>query len=274
MTQSIRGYFLLSFFSHCFMVGALILISKLSGFWDGDNKILEQNNISIITTAVRVDVVAMPKMTLQELKKINISPSGNTKDSSTVSSEKEVGVIEEENKDDIVFEKEKKKQNFLSLLKDYSKKDTLIEKTKQKKNRNKGSEIDNDTGTISSSLQKEIKGIILAGNKLSQGSSAYGEIGEYERGLFGQYVLNLPDIVRPEWKLPSYLLEKNLQCRIRIYLNNSGELIKAEVFESSGNVEYDTKAMDAVKKSAPFPRLPKEIQARASRGDILLGFPL
>ena len=59
----------------------------------------------------------------------------------------------------------------------------------------------------------------------------------------------------------------------RIYLNSNGKLEKAEIFESSGNQEYDRRAIQAVMTST-FPKPEKEIAQKVVAGDILLGFPL
>ena len=93
-------------------------------------------------------------------------------------------------------------------------------------------------------------------------------------GVVNSYIEQLPVHVRPYWKLPSYLMNKNLKCRVRIFLTRKGRLIKIELFESSGSLEYDKRALAAVKRSDPFPSLPSEIQELGVNGSILLGFPL
>ena len=52
----------------------------------------------------------------------------------------------------------------------------------------------------------KLKRLIIEGNKISKGTSVKGRY-EADVAEFDQYVLNLPNIVRPFWKLPSFLKE-------------------------------------------------------------------
>jgi TonB family protein len=54
----------------------------------------------------------------------------------------------------------------------------------------------------------------------------------------------------------------------------SGHVSRAEIYQSSGDSEYDQKSLDAVNAASPFPQLSEEFGRRALNGDILLGFPL
>jgi TonB family protein len=102
----------------------------------------------------------------------------------------------------------------------------------------------------------------------------YGDGGTAEMTAFQAYASRLPDFVRPHWRLPSFLLEKKLKCRVRVWIAMNGELTRAEVYQSSGDSEYDQKAIEAVRAASPFPALTEEFGKRAQKGDILLGFPL
>ena len=83
-----------------------------------------------------------------------------------------------------------------------------------------------------------------------------------------------PDWVRPNWNLPGYLIGRELQCRIRIFISATGELIKVEIMDSSGEDEYDQKAIAAIESSAPFSPPPEPVVAKVVKGNIVLGFPL
>ena len=93
-------------------------------------------------------------------------------------------------------------------------------------------------------------------------------------GAFALYTSNLPDKIRPFWQLPTHLMGLELQCRIRIFLATDGRLLKGEIVTSSSNEEYDERALSSIKTAAPFDEVPEEMQDRALRGDIILGFPL
>mgnify|MGYP000490873941 CR=1 FL=1 len=120
----------------------------------------------------------------------------------------------------------------------------------------------------------ELKNLILAGNKISQGTAVTGNGGNNDGGPFVDYISQLPEQVRVYWKLPSYLMNKNLKARVRVYVGSTGQLLRAEIFESSGSPEYDQRAIEAIKASAPFPVPEQNIQSRLSKGDVVLGFPL
>jgi TonB family protein len=84
----------------------------------------------------------------------------------------------------------------------------------------------------------------------------------------------LPGAIRGKWKLPTYLLEQNLKARVKIYISVKGELLKTELIESSGNSEFDSRALNAVRESAPFAAPPEPVGIRLTRYGVILGFPL
>ena len=122
---------------------------------------------------------------------------------------------------------------------------------------------------------KQLNKLILEGNKISKGSSLTGvQVTQNNYGAFENYIVTLPDHVRPYWKLPSYLMDKDYKCRIQVFINAAGDLVRSSLIESSGDSEYDNKAMQAVKDSAPFPRPDASIVSRLIQGEVILGFPL
>ena len=235
------------------------------------SKIFKSNkkNFTFIQSSVRVDVVAMPKISLKRLKAIQTLKSSN----SDVGGIEEETPVEDKNTNDKTFLKEKKKKNFSDLLNRLSKRKVKKDKKINKK-KGKGSGNKKSSGTLSNSARNELRDLVLAGNKLSKGSAIVGSSGAAVAGIVGEYLGSLPDHVRPNWKLPSFLIDKELTCRIRIFLSKTGKLLKAEVFESSGNDTYDQRALNAVRSSSPYPNLPEEVISKAINGEIVLGFPL
>ena len=231
--------------------------------------------ISQIQSSVKIDVVAMPKETLLELKAIekNLKKGEALFKEEPLEMKKNEKVQDTINKDDLVFDKEKKSNNLMSLLKDMSKKDIDVKKGKKAIEPKVKTKEAGDV--VGKNYDGELRNLVLRGNQLSQGTGLTGG-GDSSGDMtaLNLYASGLPDHIRPYWKLPTYLKDKEYQCRIRIYLRPSGSLIKAHIFESSGNEEYDQKALGAVKKAEPFPNVPNDIQSRVSQGDIILGFPL
>jgi colicin import membrane protein len=240
------------------------------------NQSAREKNLQLIQASVRVDMVAMPTHTINELKNLSSGVEEAKKE------EKSPELVKEEPKaepktetkaekaaeraeaNEVAFEEAqaKKRKEFLSKLKTIGNKKVESEGTQKAE---KGLYGEKDSA---------LKNLVLSGNKLKSGTAMTGEGNTAELTAFQAYASRLPDLVRPHWKLPSFLMDKNLKCRIRVWLNMNGEVARAVVYQSSGDSEYDQRAVDAVKSAAPFPTLKEEFGKRAQNGDILLGFPL
>lgn len=229
------------------IVACILYVFSHAAFSPDTQKI---KNLELINSSVRIDMVALPKQTLQELKNIKIAP-----EEVEVVKPKEEPVKSEETSE-IEFKTKQKKVDVNNLLKNFSKQNLETVKKNNKKVQN-----------------PNLKKLLLEGNKVSKGTSTTGDRVD-ENDLFRQYVQTLPDQVRPFWKLPSYLNEKNLRCRIRVFIASDGKILRSEIFESSGELEYDNKALEAVRKTAQFTAPPKEIRSQLASGEVSLGFPL
>ncbi|MFZ8933183.1 MAG: TonB C-terminal domain-containing protein [Bacteriovoracaceae bacterium] len=239
--KSLNYFTGISFLVHLLIFILFILFSNLS-----KNQKIE---FVEVLPAVRVDVVAMPKLTLQELKNIKVgdeSPPPESKPNDKGSGPE--------------FLKKGKKKSLMDLLKKQANKKVGLKPSKVKK-----------SGKTSTGIN--LSELILEGNKISKGSAIIGTRAAQANTEVTKYVSSLPDFVRPHWRLPSYLIDLDLNCRIRIFLNSRGELIRSEVFKSSGNKEYDQRAMSAIKLSQ-FPDPKGDAKDLAAQGKIILGFPL
>lgn len=213
--------------------------------------------IEIIQSSVRVDVVEMPKFTVQELKKMDIVPP--SQDTKT----EEQKPSEDKSKSDIEFKIKSKKVNLNNLLNNLSKKNTAKGKNKKIKG------IKN-----LNAHRNQLRKLVLEGNKVSAGTSLVGDGLAAERTEFNNYVSALPNFVRPHWKLPSYLIDKGLKCRIRVFIAANGKILRAKIYESSGENEFDQKALASIKQVSSFPKPDRAILPRVASGDVILGFPL
>ena len=260
--NSLRRFFLFSLFFHLLIFFVLYGV----GQWImGEKSSLREYNMNLVESSVRVDVVAMPELTVQELKSLKESPSeAKVKEASEkpqVEKTKQVESSSEIEYQKEALDKVKKKKNFQDLLKKMSQEDVRekISKTVET----------SDSGVESESLNK----LIVSGNKLSDGTTL---VGESQKGLqsdLARYAASMVERVRLHWKLPSYLKEQNLRCRIQIFLRKNGDLSHAKVIESSGNTEYDNRALRAI-RSARFSPVDEKIASSVSSGEIVLGFPL
>ncbi len=259
--ETFKSYFLRSLSVHILILLFAILFGRIL-----DIPVPFFNNFSKITaveSVVRVDLVAMPKMTLAELKAVDMSEVQFAKENVEAQAMEEKADVSkqanQENPEAPTFNQEKKK-NFENLMKEWGKKKT------------KNSNADNDS-LFNAKIKGKLAQLVAEGNKMSKGSALVGQT-EGEASEFTLYLSSLPDRVRPYWRLPSYLKNQGFRCQVKIFVSSSGELIKTALFMSSGNAEYDQKAIEAVKRSSPFPAVPENILDRASKGDMVLGFPL
>ncbi len=253
------------FLISCAVHGCLLLLAATVGKFVGT--IWKTNDIEIIRSSVRVDVVGMPKFTVQELKEMERNAVDLPKEPEAVKSPDKVEAVKEAddviNKDDLVIqeaakEKEKKKKSFLNSLSDYAKKEV-------KKDTKKGSK--------DGKSNENLKALVIEGNRLSQGTALTGDYSDEANSEFGGYVQTVPGAVRQHWKLPSYLLDKDLRCRIKIYLSATGALLKTELVESSGAPEFDARAEKAI-RDTNFPKPSESVGKRLTSSGIILGFPL
>lgn len=225
-------------------------------------KIFKYNDVEVIRSSIRVDVVGMPKFTIQELKKMEAQPVIDSKPEEVKGKKEETQAESQDviKKDDLVIQEQgKKKSSFLNLLNDYSSK--------------KVSAKNEIKGTKSGTGNKNLDSLIIEGNRLSKGSALVGDYTDTQNSEFSAYVQNIPGVIRPFWKLPSYLLDKDLRCRIKIYLSPIGKLIKLELQESSGVPEFDARAEKAIRE-ASFPKPSDEVGSRLVNSGIILGFPI
>ena len=230
-----------------FLHGFLILLFLMSGLLNLNffHKKIEFEET--IQSAVKVDIVGMPKLTVQELKEFKVS-------------EMQKG-DEEAKPEDIKAQETSSNVDLGSLLTNLSKKKKVRKKRAKK--------------TYGSALsQKELKALVNEGNKISKGEAVVGDSLKESRSQFAQYASRLPSHVRPFWKLPTYLLEKNLACRIQVYISKTGEVLRTVIVQSSGVEEYDSRAMRAIKAANPFPVPEGDIATFLSAGQVVLGFPL
>lgn len=252
---------------HAVIVLLLVIVSLWH--WNQGEK-QRKVNIKLVQSAVRVDVVSMPKLTFQELKalqkagvtagsKPKVEPEPVAKNVETPDTGKEF----------LHENKKAKKPSFTDLMKKYSK-----TKVKEKPVKKRAKVTNNQNNDLDSHTLSKLQGLINRGNKVSNGQALVGTGDNANLTELQAYATQVSNLVRPHWKLPSYLVDKNLQCRIKLFIDGRGKLIRSEIFESSGESEYDSRALKAVKLASPFPAPETLISARTVRGDILLGFPL
>ena len=261
MTSMLRvmPYHTISFIIHALIVVLAYLYSSLVMESDTPN-VVDTSKTRIVGKAIRVDMVAMPKLTIQELKQMNDAAPGTPEPKPVI---KEAAKGGDEN---TVFQKEGKVESFADRLKALSKRKTKNAKVVKKK---KKAEVGNE-GISGTRLKK----ILALGNKISTGESLVG-LGNGNSGdLFDQYAIQITDFVRSKWRLPAYLGDKDLRCTIQVFISASGKLLNTKIIKTSGNSDYDNFALGAIKAVGFFPKPDTAISRRVVSGEIALGFPL
>lgn len=259
MDRNFTKNFLISCGAHVL----LLLIAFIAGSTIA--KIFNLNsNVEIIQAAVRVDVVGMPKFTVKELREMQAAPVAKAEpepQGAKVETKVEDETPDEIKKDDLVIEEKgaKKKSSFMNLITDYSSKKVAPSERKK--------------GTAKST-NKDLDSLILEGNRLSKGSALVGEYTDAQNSEFSAYVQTLPELVRAHWKLPTYLMNQNLKCKIAMYLSASGDVVKTELIESSGQGEFDARAEKAIRDGSPYPKPDAAVVPRLANSGIILKFPL
>ncbi len=279
-TRTFQFYLRNSFFIHIAFVALTITTGKVALNFQEN---LKEKNLELVQASVRVDMVEMPRYTLKELQNLSSGTEEAKKEEAPASVEEVVEKAKEEDAKAIEEQKEQEdaKAQEIALI-EAKKNDEKEQKKKNfqemlKKLSNKKIDSTGDAKTEKGLYGKEeskLKELVLVGNKVSKGVSVYGAGSEAQMTAFQLYIAKLPEMIRPNWRLPSFLLDKGLKCRVRVWLAPTGALKRAEIYQSSGNQDYDHRAIQAVERSAPFPKLSEEFGKRAENGDIVLGFPL
>lgn len=261
LSDEFKSSFMLAIALHIFIIMLAFILGRVLGVIGGP---AEDAPLEIISASVRVDVVGMPKFTIEELRQMEL-PSDAPKDEPSQAEASKEQVTEAPAKpDDIVMPeegKEKPKKSLTSFLQDYSKKEVKVAPN-NKKGEKKG-KIDG------------LDSLIIEGNRLSKGTALVGSTSDLADSAYVGYGQTIPERVRLQWRLPGYLKEQTqLKCRVQLWIGPRGELLKAQVRESSGNSEYDDLALGAVRASAPFPPPPIDAAPKIASRGLVLGFPL
>lgn len=266
VSSNLNKYFFYSLAIHGLIV---IFFSILFYTFKEQLEVIKAKNLKLIESSVRVDVVSMPELTMKELKQIEMGQTLNEAEVQKAEPElKQPEQIESTpaKPDEIVIEKKAPKKQLFDVLKQISDQSVKEQVAKNKVAPKKG---------LDKQQLASLKQLAMAGNKLSKGQAVVidGNAGE-NQGEVDSYLAQVPAWVRPNWQLPSYLINKDLKCRIRIFVDGNGRIINALVYESSGDPDYDERALEAVNKSGPFPAPSKALRSMLLNGELLLGFPL
>lgn len=107
-----------------------------------------------------------------------------------------------------------------------------------------------------------------------------GEAGGSPDGVAGQFVLGqYQDIVRQhvlaQWNLPQWTVDqlpKETFAVLVVYINSAGEVLRTEFAKSSNIEHFDQSALRAIRRAAPLPVPPADLQKEAEVRGIRMRF--
>jgi TonB family protein len=233
--------------------GGLIFIVFLACHWATPPAPLEH----VLPTAVRVDLVAMPKLTLKELKNLDINLTSSGKSLG----QKSLAPPPPTSDDPQAYQvaAKKSRQDFKAML--------------QAEAQKAQGQVAQAKAVSDAQAKKHLADLALAGNILAKGNALTGESQQAEVSAINAYAGQVRDLVRAYWRLPSYLQDKNLRCVVHIFINAQGTLLKARVAASSHNAEFDRWALTAAQQTS-YPAPPEEAKNSIIRHGLKLVFPL
>ncbi|MBP9674269.1 MAG: TonB C-terminal domain-containing protein [Bacteriovoracaceae bacterium] len=241
---------------HLGLLGLFFLFSHF--YWKTGRSPINFKTLEKIETAIRVDVVAMPKLTLQELR--TLKEATDSQPESLPAEKIEPSLASHKvNTSDFKVESKFSKKDSVKL-------GALLKKTAGKK--------DKSTHSKKNTQTKKWEKIVYMGNQISKGSASVGQTATASQALFEAYLGTLPEQIKPYWKLPTHLLSQKLKCHIRLFISSQGEIIRTEIVVKSGDLDYDKRALQAIQMASPLLKPPEGIEKRLLSGDIVLGFPL
>jgi len=257
LSDDFKSSFMLAVALHIFLIMIAFIAGRVLGVVAGS----DNSAVEILSASVRVDVVGMPKLTIEELRQMELpseAPQEKPVQAEATKVEEAKDVIKEG--DLVIPDESKPKKSLSSFLQDYS--SQKVKTAPKDKKGEKGGKV------------AGLDSLIIEGNRLSKGTALVGNTSDIADPVYVGYVQTIPEIVRQNWRVPGFLKDQNLKCKIHFWIGPRGEILKASVRESSGNTEYDNIALEAVKASAPFAPPPVEAAPRLGSRGLVLGFPL
>lgn len=201
---------------------------------------------------LRVDLVGLPDILKKDLE--NIPPKKSEINQGKTQTQDEKPAPQE-----LVFKTKSKKQR--------QEEEKIMENKRQDKMKSALQRI-KALQKIKDSTQENV---VIKGNLISPGTQVTGEAREAaEAG----YLDAVHERLKLNWTLPPWLQRKNLNARVRIFINSRGRIDQLRFEQESGEPAFDNAIRQTLLKSEPFPLPPTEIGRVIKANGILLGFPL
>lgn len=200
---------------------------------------------------IQVDVVALPDQAINE--KFDFDPSSAPVDHVQTNAEEVVPEKEDDTlklKEDAETKAAEKKAEELALKKkkDQEDKKRVAEQEKALKKLQAEAKREQALKALQDKSGKKGRQK-LAGNILSQGTSAKGMIGT----AADRYTAILTEAIKKHFNIYLWQTKKNLEASVEFELYPTGRVRKRKIAKSSGDSSYDSAILKAIDDSQPLP---------------------
>ncbi len=270
--------FAVSFLGHAFILIVFAVGPMLSSFL-GLSDYSERFQKKEFRNAIRVDLVGLPKLTVQELQ--NIDP---TLEVGKPAKKEEAPPVEEaaptpsetamklpEKSDTAALDAKKKKEAEAAQKKAADASRKRLEELRA------SLRVEQRRKELLDEIKGNDKGVgtgdggrpALSGNILSQGYSVTGDVATDMDVFQGHLKAHL----RKSWNLPGWMEASNLSARVVVKLAPNGRILSQSFLKQSGNEEFDRYVSQAIKNAEPYPQPPPSLQRIVMEEGIEWGFP-
>lgn len=235
------------FFSIALHVILLLLSLMPKSFMNEDSANAKLYKTLQMKSAIRVEVVDLPRYRVEELKNIDLfeTPNSNSQEPKVLQD-----VKVEPPKDAMNLEKKVDQKKKLSDLRK-----ELMRESKRKE--------------LVQKLQNQNGREQMGGNKLSQGWSTQGEMATAADEYTGKILAQ----IQRYWQVPAWIQASKLKSTILVHISSNGSILKKEFLTRSGNSEFDMEVMKAIESADPFPPPIKSLSKDDLEAGFVLGFP-
>ncbi len=239
----------------------LSLLNRLLG-WDSEREArLKMNQMA--KTAIRVDVVNLPKLKLSELSKIDLTeeivPESKIETVEKVKTPTEVSKGTMVDKTQSSVEVAPTAPNTASKNRLKALRDSLKAEQRRK-------ELAEE---LKAGAQKKSGRAELAGNILSEGYSLTGDLATEQDAFQGKIQAHL----LKNWSVPAWMNASTLKSIVLLKVAPDGRIIEKQFLKRSGDAVFDAAVERAVELSDPLPAPPESLRRNFLEEGIECSFP-
>ncbi len=226
-------------------------VDSLRGPTDAEKRLLLNKQ------SIRVDVVDLPSLKMQDLHKVDLSKEADSEASHNSKTSSEEAAVPSASKTMKLPEegKSSKKNRLKELQKTFraeAKRQELLAKYKKQVSANSAD-----------------KRPLLAGNIVSKGGSVLGEVAGEE----DEFKAKVQAHVIKFWQSPPTTIGQSYRANVAVNISPTGRVLSKKLVKSSGKSDFDTSAMEAIEAADPFPAPPENLKRIILQEGILCRFP-